>query len=204
MNNVSNLDSIDKYIEEKLASLRLKMIEQENIRHNQFLDHHFKKYTKLAEKHDSYISQLITLESAILGATVIFTNSQQVTVWLIIANILTIVSLGFGVWSQRLAVESGYQSLEWNYVQEERNHLRSRELWKDSTLEYDKDLIETELNKQEIAFQKKIEYKLLKALHLNADRVANIFIVSFIFSLLLLIMHLIFKAPVLLNPIISG
>jgi uncharacterized membrane protein YqjE len=59
---------------------------------------------------------LITLEGVILGATIIFTNAQQITVWLVTAVCLILVSLIFGVWRQKISVEAGYQTHEWTTI----------------------------------------------------------------------------------------
>ena len=100
-NNILNTDlkaDLDKFLKERLDPINKKMIEQEKTRHKQFLEHHFEKYDQLAERHDSYISQLITLEGVIFGAVIIFTNSQQITAWLVMAVCLILLSLIFGVW----------------------------------------------------------------------------------------------------------
>jgi len=191
---------LDKFMKERLDPINKKMVEQEKARHKHFLERHFEKYDQLAERHDSYISQLITLEGVIFGAVIIFTNSQQITVWLILAVCLILVSLIFGVWRQNISIQANYQSHEWNYYQELKNHWWTRELWKDETVKTEKEVIEPNLEKQEDAYKKKLEYKVLKLLRLNADRIENIFVISLVFSLFLLILHLLFKAPVLLNP----
>jgi hypothetical protein len=86
-----------------------------------------------------------------------------------------------------------------DYYQELKNHWWTRELWKDDSVKTEKEVIEPHLEKRDGAYKGKFEYKLLKFLHLNADRIESIFMVSFILSLFLLILHLVFKAPVLLN-----
>jgi len=195
---------LDKFLKERLDPINKTMVEQEKARHKQFQERHFEKYDLLAERHDSYISQLITLEGVIFGAVIIFTNSQQITIWLILAVCLILVSLIFGVWRQNISIQANYQSHEWNYYQELKNHWWTRELWKDETVKTEKEVIEPNLEDSETAYKKKFQYKLLKILRLNADRIESIFVISLIVSLFLLILHLLFKAPVLLNPPVSN
>lgn len=207
MTNILNTDlkaDLDKFLKERLDPINKKMIDQEKERHKRFLEQHAEKYEKLAERHDNYIAQLITLEGVILGATIIFTNAQQVTIWLVGAVCLILVSLIFGVWRQKISVEAGYQGHEWNYYQELKSHWWTRELWKDDSVKTEKEVIEPNLEKRDGAYKDKFEYKLLKLLRLNADRVEAIFIVSFLLSLFLLILHLLFKAPSLLNPPVTS
>lgn len=189
----------DKYFKEKLDPINKKMIEQEKTRHKQFLEKHFEKYDSLSDKHDSYISQLITLEGVVFGAVVIFSNPQQVSVWLVLSVCLILLSLIFGVWRQRIAINASYQSHEWNYYQEIKNHWWTRELWKDDSVKTEKEVIEPNIKDREDAYKKTTEYKVLKLLKLNADRIETIFIVSFIAALFLLILHMVFKAPTLLG-----
>jgi len=191
---------LDKFLKARLDPINKKMVEQEKARHKQFLERHFEKYDQLAERHDSYISQLIALEGVIFGAVIIFTNSQQITVWLVLAVCLILISLIFGIWRQNISIQANYQSHEWNYYQELKNHWWTRELWKDETVKTEKEVIEPNIKNRETAYEKKFSYKFLKFLRLNADRIENIFVISFILSLFLLILHLFFKAPVLLNP----
>lgn len=190
---------LDKYLKEKLDPINKKMIEQEKEKHKQFLERHFAKYDELAEKHDSYISQLINLEGAIFGAVVIFTNSEQITTWLILAVCLILISLMFGIWRQNIAIESKYQSHEWSYYQELKNHWWSRELWNDESLKTEKEIIESNLKARETIYEKNLSYKILKITHLNADRVENIFKISLVLALSLLILHLFFKSPIFLT-----
>lgn len=207
VNSIMNTDlkaDLDKFLKERLDPINKKMVEQEKVRHKLFLDRHFEKYDHLAERHDSYISQLITLEGAIFGVVIIFTNSQQITVWLVLAVCLILVSLIFGVWRQNISIQADYQSHEWNYYQELKNHWWARELWKDETVKTEKEIIEPNIKDRETAYEKKFSYKLLKFLRLNADRIENIFVTSFILALFLLILHLLFKTPVLLNPPVSS
>lgn len=201
----SNLKAdLDKFMKERLDPINKKMVEQEKERHKRFLEQHAEKYERLAERHDNYISQLITLEGVILGATIIFTNAQQVTIWLVLAVCLILISLIFGIWRQKISVEASYQTHEWNYYQELKNHLWTRELWKDDTVKTEKEVIEPNLEKRDGAYKDKFEYKLLKFLRLNADRIEAIFVISFILSLFLLILHLLFKAPVFLNSPVAS
>ncbi|MCL5095467.1 MAG: hypothetical protein M1575_01960 [Patescibacteria group bacterium] len=125
---------LDKFLKERLDPINKTMVEQEMVRHKQFMERHFEKYDLLAEMHNSYISQLITLEGVIFGAVIIFTNSQQITIWLISAVCLILVSLIFGVWRQNISIQANYQSHEWNYYQELKNHWWTRELWEDETV----------------------------------------------------------------------
>lgn len=198
MNNDLQAD-LDKYLKEHLDPINKNMIEQEKARYKQFLEKHFEKYDHLSERHDSYISQLMTLEGVIFGAIILFTNSQQITIWLISAVCLILVSLIFGIWRQNISIQADYQSHEWNYYQELKNHWWLRELWKDETVKTEKELIESSIKDKETDYMKKFSYKLLKFFRLNADRVENIFVVGLILALFLLILHLFFKAPVLLN-----
>jgi uncharacterized membrane protein len=207
VNNVisTNLKAdLDNFLKQRLDPINKKMVEQEKARHKQFLERHFEKYDLLAERHDAYTSQLITLEGVIFGAVIIFTNSQQVTVWLVLAVCLILVSLIFGVWRQNISNQANYQSHEWNYYQELKNHWWIRELWKDEAVKIEKEVIEPNIKDRETAYEKKFSYKLLKFLRLDADRIENIFVISFILALFLLILHLLSKAPVLLNPPVSS
>ncbi len=195
---------LERFLKQHLDPINKKMIEQEKERHKRFLELHSEKFEKLEERHDSYISQLITLEGVILGATIIFTNAQQITIWLVMAVCLILVSLIFGIWRKKISIEANYQTHEWNYYQELKSHWWTRELWKDNSVKTEKEVMEPHLKERDGAYKKKFEYKLLKFLRLNADRIETIFIVSFLFSLFLLILHLIFKTPVLLNPPVSN
>lgn len=190
---------LDKFMKEKLDPINGQMVEQEKLRHKQFLEKHFEKYDALGEKHDSHISQLITLEGVILGIIIVFTNSQQVTPWLIVAVCLILISLIFGIWSQSLGIQASYQSHEWNYYQELKSHWFTREIWKDSTVKSEKEIIEPNITDRETAYEKTFMYKVLKTLHLNADRIEAIFKLSFVTALFLMIIHLISKAPILIN-----
>jgi hypothetical protein len=195
----------DKLLKESLDPINKKMIEQEKERHKQFLERHFEKYDALSEKHDSYISQLITLEGVVFGAVVIFSNPQQISIWLVLSVCLILLSLIFGIWRQRIAVNSSYQSHEWNYYQEIKSHWWTRELWKDETVKTEKELIEPNIKDREDAYKKTVEYKVLKFFRLNADRIEMIFIASLIAALFLLILHMVFKTSVLLKyPVIGS
>jgi len=101
---------LKKYLKAKLDPINKNMIEQEKARHKQFLEKHFEKYDSLSDKHDFYISQLITLEGVIFGAVVIFSNPEQVSIWLILSVCLILISLIFGIWRQRIAINASYQS----------------------------------------------------------------------------------------------
>jgi hypothetical protein len=57
------------------TNLNKELLDEENNRHKQFLHKHFEKYDFLETKHDSYVTNLITLEGVIFGAVIIFTNS---------------------------------------------------------------------------------------------------------------------------------
>lgn len=190
---------LDKFLKANLEPINKKRIEQERERYKQFLERHFEKYDALSEKHDTYISQLITLEGAVFGAVVIFSNPQQISIWLVLSVCLILFSLIFGIWRQRIAVNASYQSHEWNYYQEIKNHWWTRELWKDETVKTEKELIEPNIRDREHAYEKTVEYKVLKFLRLNADRIEIIFIASFITALFLLILHMVLKTSVLLK-----
>lgn len=192
-------EDLDNFLKEKLDPINKNMIEQEKLRHKQFLEKHFEKYDILSGKHSSYVSQIITLEGVILGIVVVFTNSQQVTLWLILAVCLILFSLIFGIWSQYIEIKASYQSHEDSYYQELKNHWWTRELWKDETVKTEKEIIEPNLDKTRTGYKNQASYKILKFLRLNADRVENIFIISFVIALSFLIIHLIYKAPNLLN-----
>lgn len=190
---------LDKFLEEKISPINKNMLEQEKIKHERFLERHFQKYDTLAEKHDSYISHLTSLEGVIFGAIVIFMNPLQISIPLIIATSLLLVSLVFGIWRQRISIQSNYQTHEWNYYQELQHHWWSRELWKDSTVKSEKELLEPYLVKNDASYKKTCEYKILKLLHLDADKIENIFVVSFMLSLVFLIGYWLSKTPYLLK-----
>lgn len=192
-------EDLDNFLKEKLEPINKNMIEQEKLRYRQFLEKHFEKYDILSEKHSSYVSQIITLEGVILGIVVVFTNSQQVTLWLILAVCLILLSLIFGIWSQYIGIKANYQSHEDSYYQELKNHWWTRELWKDETVKTEKEILEPNFDKTRTDYKKQFNYKILNFLRLNADRVENIFLISFIIALSFLIIHLICKAPNLLN-----
>lgn len=184
---------LDNFLKERLDLINKKMVAQENLRHKQFLEKHFDKYDVLKEKHDNHISQLITLEGVILGIVIVFTNSQQVTVWLILAVCLILFSLIFGIWSQSIGIQADYQSHEWGYYQELKNNWFLRELWKDETVKTEKQMVEPNIPDRQTSYEKTIMYKVLKFLHLNADRIEAIFKLTFVVALFLMILHLITK-----------
>jgi len=193
--NINLQADLDKFLKERLDPINRKMVEQENIRHKQFLEKHFEKYNALGEKHDSHISQLITLEGVILGVVIVFTNSQQVTVLLILAVCLILFSLIFGIWSQSIGIQANYQSHEWDYYQELKNNWFMRELWKDETVKIEKQIIEPNILDKENAYEKTVTYRILKVFHLSSDRIEVIFKLSFVSALFLMILHLLSKAP---------
>lgn len=182
--------NLDEYLKEKMAPLNKQMIEQEKARHSQYLEKHFEKYDELANKHDTYINQLITLEGAILGGVVVFTSPEQNTIWMMFSVCLILISIIFGIIRQNMAITSGYQSHEWNYANELKNHWWTRELWKDDSVKMEKDLMSKHVDGMETSYKKKFSYKILKFFRLNADRIEFIFVTTFIISLILLIVHL--------------
>ncbi len=186
---------LDKYLKEHLDPINKKMIEQERVKYEAFLEKHFDKYDKLEERHSSYISQLITLEGVIFGAVVIFTNAQNISVWLITSVCLILISLIFGIWRQNINIQASYQSHQADYDQRLKSHWWARELWKDETVKTEKEMFQSNLEGEDSSYKKKFSYKLMVALWLNADRIENIFIISFIISLALLIVHIISKIP---------
>src|SRR6185369_3369660 len=127
-------------------------------------------------------------EGAILTAVVVFGKPQEATLWLIIAICLILISIFFGVWLQSIATQAEYQSHEWEYQQEMKHNWFVRELWKDD-IKAEKELIEPYLNEREYAYKKTFTYKFLKIFHLNHDRIENIFKITFLISLLFLIIH---------------
>lgn len=187
---------LDQYFEKKIDSINKKMIEQEKERHQRFLEKHFEKYDLLSNKHDSYISQLITLEGVVFGAIVIFSNPPQASNWLVLSVFLMLVSMCFGIWRQKMAMNASYQSHESDYYEEFKRHWWTRELWKDDSVQTEKEIIEPTIKNREESHKKGLEYKILKLLKLNADRIEAIFVASFIAALFLLMLHMMFKAPV--------
>jgi len=179
----------EQYSFEHLNPINQKNIEQEKNRHDKFLEKHGEKYEKLSEKHSAFIFQLITLQSVILTAIVLFSNPEDVTVWIILAICSILVSLFFGVWLQNLSIQADYQNHQWEYKCEMESHWWSRKLWKDNTVEEEKKLFESELKEMDDRYMKTFTYKVLKFLHLNHDRIENIFKITFLISLLLLIIH---------------
>lgn len=190
MDNNDLKKDLEKFVKGQIDPINKKMIEQEKRKHEAFMEKHFDKYDALSERQNSFRSQLITLEGVIFAAVVIFTNGQNVSVWLIAAITLILISIFFGIWAQDMFIASSYQSHEWNYVQAVRGNWWSRELWGDKTVKDEKALSEPELSKMEESYKKKITYKILKFLHLNADRIDNIFKLTFIIALFLLILHI--------------
>lgn len=190
MESIDLKKDLEKFIKQQIEPINKKMIEQEKAKHSAFMEKHFDKYDTLSERQNSFRSQLITLEGVIFAAIVIFTNSQNVSIWLIAAITLILISIFFGIWAQDMFIASSYQSHEWNYVQAVRGHWWLRELWGDKTIQEEKALVEPELQKTEGLFKKKITYKLLKILHLNADRIDNLFKITFILALFMLIVHI--------------
>lgn len=200
--NLNLKADLEQLVKERMESYDQKMIEQEKANHEQFLTRHFEKYDVLSERHKSYISQLITLEGVILGALVIFTNPQQMTIWLISAVCFILFSLIFGIWRQTIAIQSDFQSHEWNYYQKLKSHWWSREsLWNDQTVKTEKEIFGSHLKDPTSTYTKTLQYKLLKLLKLDADKVEAIFVVSLILALALLMLHLLFKAPSLITSI---
>ncbi len=189
MQNDDLKKDLENFIKKQLEPVNRNNIEQEKARHERFLEKHSEKSEKLSEDHSSSISQLITLEGAILTAIIVFGKPEEATIWLILGICFILISLFFGVWLQNIATQSGYQSQEWEYEQEMKHHWWTRELWKDSSVKTEKEVIEPHLKERENAYKKTFTYKVLKFFHLNHDRVENIFKVAFLFSLLFLILH---------------
>lgn len=191
MNNDDLKRDLEDFLKKQLEPINRNNLEQEKARHERFLEKHSEKSEKLSEKHSSSISQLITLEGAILTAIIVFGKPEEATVWLILGICFILTSLFFGVWLQNIATQSGYQSQEWEYEQEMRHHWWTRELWKDESVKTEKKLIEPHLDERGEAYKKTFTYKVLKFFHLNHDRVENIFKITFLISLLFLIFHFI-------------
>lgn len=187
----------NQYSFEHLNPINQKNIEQERNRYNKFLERHGEKYEKLSEKHSAFISQLITLQSVILTAIVLFAKPEEVTVWIILAICSILVSLFFGVWLQNISIQADYQNHQWEYKCEMEHHWWSRALWKDTTVKEERKLIEPHLKECEYDYEKTFTYKVLKVLHLNRDKIENIFKITFLISLFLLIIHF------MSNPFIS-
>jgi hypothetical protein len=185
-----NFQDLEKSLKQQFESINKKMIDQEKVKHDAFLEKHFDKYDVLSEKQSSFRSQLITLEGVILAAVIVFTNNESVTIWLILSVCLILISIFFGIWSQDMSIQASYQTHEDDYSQELKRHWWLRELWGDSSVKTEKEFIGKHLEEREGAYKKKFEYKILKVLHLNADRVELIFKLTFIFALFFLILHI--------------
>ncbi|MEK7549160.1 MAG: hypothetical protein AAB496_01575 [Patescibacteria group bacterium] len=182
---------LENFLKKQLEPINRINLEQERERHTRFLEKHAEKAEKLSERHSSSIYQLITLEGVILAAVVVFGNPEEATSWLILGISSILISLFFGVWLQNISTQSGYQSQEWEYQQEMESHWWRRELWKDDSVKTEKELIEPHLKERANAYKKTFTYKILKFFHLNHDRVENIFKITFLISLLFLILHFI-------------
>ncbi len=191
MSNEELKKDLENFLEKKLEPINLQNIEREKERHQTFMDRHSEKSEKLAEKHSNSITQLITLEGVILTAIVVFGKPEEATVWLIRGIVLILVSLIFGIWLQTIGTQADLQSWEWEYQQELNSHWWRRELWKDSTVKYEKAMIEPHLKEGEEEYKEKINYKIMKLFNLNYDRIENIFKITFLVSLLFLIIHFI-------------
>ncbi len=180
---------LESFLKKQLEPINRTKLEEEKTRHERFLEKHSQESEKLSERHASSISQLITLEGAIFTAIIVFGKPEEITIWLIAGICLILLSLFFGVWLQNIATQSGYQSHEWNYIQEMKNHWWTRELWKDGTVKTEKEVIEPHLKQRENAYMETFTYKVLKFLNLDHDKVENIFKITFLFALLFLIIH---------------
>src|SRR3989344_4585575 len=189
MQNEDLKKDLENFMKKQLEPFHKNMLEQEKVKHEQFLRKHSEKYEAISEKHSSSISQLITLEGVIFTAIVVFTSSEHITLWLILGICFILVSLIFGIWSQSIGIQALYDMQEFDYNQEMKNHWWTRELWKDGNVKTEKELIEPHLKGREDAYKKRFQYKLLKWLHLNADRIENLFKLSFIISMAFLILH---------------
>jgi hypothetical protein len=168
-----------------------KMIEQEKTKHDEFLKKHFEKYDRLHDRDLASIYQLITLGGVIFTAIIIFNKPDNATLWLTLAICSILVSLFFGVWLLYISIQAGYQSHENDYLQEMRHHWWTRELWKDNSVKTEKEITEPHLKEEEERhdYKKKFTYKALKFLHLNADRVENIFRLTLLLAFFFLILH---------------
>ena len=191
MSNEELKKDLEDFLQKKIEPINLKNIEQENERHQRFMDRHSEKSEKLAEKHSNSITQLITLEGVILTAIVVFGEPEEATIWLIGGIVLILVSLIFGVWLQTIGAQADLQSWEWEYQQELSSSWWRRELWKDTTVKDEKAMIEPHLKNREEEYKKKINYKIMKLFNLNYDKIENIFKITFLVSLLFLIIHFI-------------
>lgn len=186
-----NFDDLKANLDKSLQQVNDKMLEQERSRHDEFLNKHFEKYDVLSEKASSSISQLMTLEGVMFAAIVILSNPEHATLWLFLGISSILVSLFFGVWSQKISIQSMYQSHEDGYYQELKNNWWKRELWGDKTIAAEKELIEPHIKDLENSYKKTYSYKILNLFRLNADRIENIFRGAFMLSILLLIIHFI-------------
>lgn len=183
---------LDKFMEERMAPIRQKMIEQERKRYEEVVKQYQIKGEKLSDRTNNFYSQIITLEGVIVGAVVLFMGNQS-TIWVAIALILLVVSIVFGIWSQRLSLISAYWIHQFEHKNNLKSHWWTRELWGDDTVKTEKEIIEPHLEKEDD--KKELKLDLLKILHLNADKVEKIFIASFIIALLFFIVHIIIKIP---------
>ena len=181
--------NLESYLKKQLEPINRKNIEAEMEKHQRFRDKHAAKSEKLAEKHSAFISQLITLEGAILTAVIIFGKPEEATNWIVLAISFILISIFFGVWVQNIGAQADYQSQEWEYQQELEHHWWTRELWKDETVKAEKELIEQHLKDRENAYKSTFTYKILKFFNLTHDRVENIFKITFLISLVFLILH---------------
>lgn len=181
-------------------NFNINMIKEEKKRYEIFLKKYYDKFDVIEKKHDSYISQLITLEGVIFGAVVIFTSSDQFTFWLILAVCFILLSLIFGILRQSISIKGDYESQTWNYKFELESHWSLREIWKDDSVKNEKDFFKPKLDKKEEYTRNKFSYKILRFLHLDLDKIEFIFVVTFILSLFFLIINLIFRVPILLRP----
>lgn len=189
MNNDDLKRDLEDFMKKQLEPINRNNIEQEKARHERFLERHSEMAEKLSERHSSSVSQLITLEGAILATVVVFGKPEELTIWLILGICSILFSLFFGVWLQNIAIQANYQSHEWEYEQEMRHHWWTRELWNDGSVKAEKELVEPHLNERADAYKKTFTYKVLKLFHLNHDRVENTFKISFLISLLFFILH---------------
>jgi len=184
----------ERFAKEHLDPISKNMVEQERVRLTQDLEKFQEESRLLIHKHHTHISQLITLESIIFGAIIIFTNTEQVTLFLIISIVLILVSLIFGIWSQSLSDKEGFQANQWSYNERLRSSWMIREIWKDPTVKKEREMLESYLKDYMQLFKTTLWQKALTIFRLNADLVDNIFVFSFIISLGFLIFHFVIRA----------
>ena len=169
----------EKIVEQRIAPIREKMLADEKSRHDKALDEITKGWPILEEKSEKFVAQVISLEGVMFGAVVIFTNTQNITVFLLFALISMIISMAFGVWSQDIAIKAKQWSIQFDWDNEMKRNWMFRESWKDKSIEFEKQLCKSSTD----LMMKKPEYKLLK--------------MFFILSLILLVIHFLSKPNII-------